>query len=88
MCGARYSLAGGGAKRLLTTFNTVKHEKSTSTQCAINAKKLSKKLFTQNNSLFTKKCAFTLAEVLITLVVIGVVSALTLPTLLSKIDQK
>lgn len=34
-----------------------------------------------------KKCAFTLAEVLITLGVIGVVAAMTLPTLIAKADR-
>ena len=35
-----------------------------------------------------KKAAFTLAEVLITLGIIGVVAAITLPVLLSNVDQK
>lgn len=34
-----------------------------------------------------KQCAFTLAEVLITLGIIGVVAAITLPTLISKADR-
>ncbi|MBR1423974.1 type II secretion system protein, partial [bacterium] len=34
------------------------------------------------------KAAFTLAEVLITLAVIGVVAAMTLPTLIAKINEK
>ena len=34
-----------------------------------------------------KQCAFTLAEVLITLGIIGVVAAMTLPTLISKADR-
>ncbi len=35
----------------------------------------------------TKKAAFTLAEILITLAVIGVVAALTIPTLINKYNQ-
>ena len=35
-----------------------------------------------------KKAAFTLAEVLITLVIIGVVAALNLPTLIAKVNEK
>ncbi len=35
-----------------------------------------------------KKCAFTLAEVLITLGIIGVVAALTIPTLMQKFDER
>ncbi|MBR1425814.1 type II secretion system protein, partial [bacterium] len=34
------------------------------------------------------KAAFTLAEVLITLAIIGVVAAMTLPTLIAKINEK
>ena len=37
---------------------------------------------------FTKKAAFTLAEVLITLGIIGVVAAMTIPTLISKYQEK
>ena len=35
-----------------------------------------------------KKVAFTLAEILITLAIIGVVAALTLPTLIAKVNEK
>ncbi|MBR1425043.1 type II secretion system protein, partial [bacterium] len=35
-----------------------------------------------------KRAAFTLAEVLITLAVIGVVAAMTLPTLIARINEK
>ncbi|MBR1425058.1 type II secretion system protein [bacterium] len=35
-----------------------------------------------------KRAAFTLAEVLITLAIIGVVAAMTLPTLIAKINEK
>src|SRR5574344_1226697 len=35
-----------------------------------------------------KKCAFTLAEVLITLGIIGVVAALTIPTLINSYQEK
>lgn len=40
------------------------------------------------NRLFTHKCAFTLAEVLITLGIIGVVAAMTIPTLMSNYRKK
>ena len=45
-------------------------------------------LFTSHHSLFTRKCAFTLAEVLITLGIIGVVAAMTIPTLMQKYQVK
>ena len=35
-----------------------------------------------------RKCAFTLAEVLITLVIIGVIAAITLPTLITKYQKE
>ena len=40
-------------------------------------------LFTSHYSLLTHKCAFTLAEVLITLGIIGIVAALTIPSLIT-----
>ncbi len=40
------------------------------------------------NSLKPQKLAFTLAEVLITLAIIGIVAALTIPTLVSKNEKK
>ncbi len=40
------------------------------------------------NSLKPRKLAFTLAEVLITLAIIGIVAALTIPTLVSKNEKK
>ncbi len=42
----------------------------------------------QAGSESVKKCAFTLAEVLITLGIIGVVAALTVPTLMQKTDER
>lgn len=42
----------------------------------------------QNSSIFTKKMAFTLAEVLITLGIIGVVAAMTIPTLINNSQNK
>ncbi len=42
----------------------------------------------QAGSESVKKCAFTLAEVLITLGIIGVVAALTIPTLMQKMDER
>ena len=45
-------------------------------------------LLTSHHSLFTRKCAFTLAEVLITLGIIGVVAAITIPTLSQKLYEK
>ncbi|MBR1753712.1 type II secretion system protein [bacterium] len=35
-----------------------------------------------------KKCAFTLAEVLLTIGILGVVSAMTIPTLMQRIDER
>ena len=42
----------------------------------------------KRNVLFTRKSAFTLAEVLITLGVIGVVAAMTIPTLIHNYKSK
>lgn len=42
----------------------------------------------KRNVLFTRKSAFTLAEVLITLGVIGVVAAMTIPTLIHNYKAK
>lgn len=42
------------------------------------------RLFTSHHSLFTRKSAFTLAEILITLGIIGIVAAMTIPTLMTK----
>lgn len=44
----------------------------------------SHRLFTSHHSLFTRKSAFTLAEILITLGIIGIVAAMTIPTLMTK----
>ena len=40
------------------------------------------------NGLFTRKSAFTLAEVLITLGIIGIVAAITIPTLMANYQKK
>ena len=49
----------------------------------------SETVFSRFTSLFSHKCtAFTLAEVLITLGIIGIVAALTIPVLYSKYQQK
>lgn len=45
-------------------------------------------LFTFHSPLFTKKAAFTLAEVLITLGIIGVVAAMTIPSLIQNYQEK
>lgn len=45
-------------------------------------------LFTFHSPLFTKKAAFTLAEVLITLGIIGVVAAMTMPSLIQNYQEK
>ena len=51
--------------------------------------KLSKELhLTPNPSPKGNKCAFTLAEVLITLVIIGVIAAITVPTLITKYQKE
>ena len=42
------------------------------------------RLFTSHHSLFNRKSAFTLAEILITLGIIGIVAAMTIPTLMTK----
>lgn len=53
-------------------------------------KKLLKQLSLQTltNRSTARKTAFTLAEVLITLVIIGVVAALTVPNLMKNINQR
>ena len=48
----------------------------------------SKTLVGKEVSKLVRKAAFTLAEVLITLGIIGVVAAITIPTILSKIDDR
>ncbi|MBR6164001.1 type II secretion system protein [bacterium] len=50
-------------------------------------------MFNLNNKLFSipyyeKNHAFTLAEVLITLVIIGVIAAITVPTLITKYQKE
>jgi len=56
----------------------------------VQGDKILKNLFTYSlTHLFTsKKAAFTLAEVLITLAIIGVVAAMTIPTLISDYQEK
>ena len=56
----------------------------------VQGDKIIKNLFTYSptNLLTSKKAAFTLAEVLITLAIIGVVAALTIPTLISNYNDK
>lgn len=41
-----------------------------------------------NENIVNKKIAFTLAEVLITLSIVGVIAAMTIPTLMSNIEHK
>ena len=78
----RLTLRGGGANRLLATCADINPENSQISSNKINAKKSYKELFT------SKKCAFTLAEVLITLAIIGVVSAITIPVLVQNVQSK
>jgi len=56
----------------------------------VQGDKIIKNLFTYSptNLLTSKKAAFTLAEVLITLAIIGVVAAMTIPTLISDYQEK
>ena len=54
----------------------------------ISEKKSCKELFTNHYSLFTPKSGFTLAEVLITLGVIGIVAAMTIPTLIANTQSQ
>lgn len=51
---------------------------------------MTKRVFTDERTNFTwlKKQAFTLAEVLITLGIIGIVAAMTLPAVINKINMK
>ena len=48
----------------------------------------SKYAFHATHSTYAKRAAFTLAEVLITLGIIGIVSAMTIPTLIAKYQEK
>ena len=57
-------------------------------QIKSNLKKSCKELFTSHYSLFTKYKGFTLAEVLITLGIIGVVAAITIPTLIANTNSQ
>ena len=56
----------------------------------VQGDKIIKNLFTYSptNLLTSKKAAFTLAEVLITLAIIGVVAAMTIPTLITSYTEK
>ena len=56
----------------------------------VQGDKILKNLFTYSltHLLTSKKAAFTLAEVLITLAIIGVVAAMTIPTLISDYQEK
>ena len=62
---------------------------STSRECkaSFNASALSEESHKRENLLPKKEFAFTLAEVLITIGIIGIVAAMTIPTLISK-NQK
>jgi len=53
-----------------------------------NGKLNTLKIFNFQLSIFNSRVAFTLAEVLITLAVIGVVAAMTIPTLIQKHNEK
>ncbi len=68
-------LAGGGGSSLTSRDTILCH-------CE-GAKRLS-----QSHYRYVKKAAFTLAEVLITLAIIGVVAALTIPTLVQNYQRK
>lgn len=59
--------------------------------CDVIAEESQKKFlvpYCLNNLVFCKKAAFTLAEVLITLAIIGVVAAMTIPTLITNYQEK
>jgi len=52
----------------------------------MNKKEISSSIYT--HSFPSKKSAFTMAEVLITLGIIGIIAAMTLPSLINKIEEK
>ena len=65
-----------------STKQTLSHPKRI---CTFSLAKAVTYVFTSNN---IRRCAFTLAEVLITLGIIGIVAAMTLPTIISKTQKK
>ncbi len=86
----------GLLQRRMSLFNDSKEsrydiESSSKTDVAGAAATLRKRTYSPvhlfSYSLF-KKCAFTLAEVLITLGIIGIVAAMTMPALVSKYQEK
>ena len=81
----------GAAARCLVTANSIHSSlKKTYRLNALSSYRLKNKLsspFTLHPSL-KKRAAFTLAEVLITLGIIGVVAAMTLPTVIAKYQHK
>ena len=84
-----------GSQKVNEMLKQVQHDKNFGSLCKVQddkyvSKAHSKHLFPYSPiNLFTfKKAAFTLAEVLITLAIIGVVAAMTIPTLIANYKEK
>ena len=82
----RYNYIRGGLKTM--SMSVFKHlSRELKSFCSNGFGDIKRSRFTAYNSL-KKKTAFTLAEVLITLGIIGVVAAMTLPTLINNYQKK
>ena len=76
--------------KLASRFTLHSALKKTYRPNALSSYRLKNKLFSRftHYSSLKKRAAFTLAEVLITLGIIGVVAAMTIPTIISKIEDR
>jgi prepilin-type N-terminal cleavage/methylation domain-containing protein len=72
----------------LNLKENLSHRRLTSIQKTDNQSVNSYNSKTKGNPMYNKKLAFTLAEVLITLGIIGVVAALTIPSLIANYQKK
>ena len=74
-------------KRTLTNYTNIVLNENSLPSCPLNFRSSDNQPFTLHHSL-KRNAAFTLAEVLITLGIIGVVAALTLPSIISKYKKQ
>ena len=84
-----------GSQKVNEMLKQVQHDRNFGSLCKVLhdkyvSKAHSKHLFTYSliNLLTSKKAAFTLAEVLITLAIIGIVAAMTIPTLVANYQTR
>ena len=82
----RFKIARYYGTRALRSILTLFHLSGEGLRKRVNLE--AKMIEKHDGRLFTKKAAFTLAEVLITLGIIGVVAAMTIPSIIQKTNQK